>query len=79
MRSMSGISLGIFLVAEWAERGLSTGACSMVSYFAYQTFAGAFLHLTVLGILMGLLLGLLGGGLGKALKHLQKVGPVRMK
>jgi hypothetical protein len=57
-------------VAEWAERGLASSASSMASYFAYQTFAGAFLHLTVLGILMGTLLGLLGGGFGKVLNRL---------
>ena len=37
----------------------------MASYFAYQTFAGAIMHLIILGIIMGLLLGILGGLTGK--------------
>ncbi len=52
-------------VAEWAARGPQTGAPSMAAYFAYETFAGAFLHLLVLGLGMGFLLGLLGGLAGK--------------
>jgi hypothetical protein len=40
----------------------------MASYFAYETFAGAFLHLTVLGIGMGALLGVVGGVVGKFAK-----------
>jgi len=40
----------------------------MAAYYAYETFAGAFLHLIILGIFMGLLLGLLGGTVGKVIK-----------
>ncbi len=37
----------------------------MATYFAYQTLAGALLHLVVLGAILGLILGLVGGALGK--------------
>jgi hypothetical protein len=55
-------------IAEWAARGTETHAPTMAAYFGYETFAGAFLHLIVLGVLMGLLLGLLGGTVGVAIK-----------
>jgi hypothetical protein len=45
----------------------------MVVYFAYQTLAGAVLHLVVLGIIMGLLLGGVGGVLGRALRIVVKI------
>ena len=54
--------------AEWAERGSTSGAPNMASYFAYQTFAGAFLHLVVLGVLMGALLGAFGGLVGRMIR-----------
>jgi hypothetical protein len=55
-------------IAEWAARGTDTNAPTMAAYFAYETFAGAFLHLIVLGVSMGLLLGLLGGTVGIIIK-----------
>jgi hypothetical protein len=55
-------------VAEWAARRTDSVAPTMAAYFAYETFAGAFLHLIVLGILMGGLSGLLGGTIGKVIK-----------
>jgi hypothetical protein len=55
-------------VAEWAVRGTDTNAPTMAAYYAYETFAGAFLHLIVLGVFMGLLLGLLGGTFGMVIK-----------
>jgi hypothetical protein len=55
-------------IAEWANRGPDTTAPTMVAYFAFETLAGAFLHLAVLGLLMGLLLGLLGGAIGKGVR-----------
>jgi hypothetical protein len=55
-------------VAEWAERGSGSGAPTMAAYFAYQTLAGAFLHLTVLGVGMGGLLGVVGGIIGKGIR-----------
>jgi hypothetical protein len=53
-------------VAEWAERGAGSHAPTMASYFAFETFAGAILHLVMAGLVMGTLLGLLGGVLGKS-------------
>lgn len=55
-------------VAEWAERGTNTLAPAMAAYFAFETFAGAFGHLIVLGIVMGALLGAMGGILGTGSK-----------
>ena len=52
-------------ITEWAARQAESAAPSMAAYFAYETFAGAFLHLIVLGIGMGGLLGILGGITGK--------------
>lgn len=52
-------------VAEWADMKGKTHYPDMASYFAYQTFAGAIMHLLILGIIMGVLLGLLGGLLAK--------------
>jgi hypothetical protein len=60
-------------IAEWAAAGAGSGAPSMAVYFAWQTFAGAFGHLTVLGIVMGGLLGVLGGGIGKLAYVLKRV------
>lgn len=51
--------------AEWAGVEASSPAPSMAAYFAYETLAGAFLHLLVLGLAMGGLLGLVGGLIGK--------------
>jgi len=52
-------------VVEWAERASASIAPSMAAYFAFETFAGAFGHLVVLGIVMGGLLGMMGGAMGK--------------
>jgi len=46
---------------EWAYQLKTITAPTMADYFAYQAFAGAFLHLLVLGIAMGGLLGFIGG------------------
>jgi hypothetical protein len=40
-----------------------------------ETFAGAMLHLTVLGVVMGVLLGALGGLVGKALRSARRPIP----
>ena len=53
-------------VAEWAARGTDISAPNMAAYFAYETLAGAFLHLVLLGIIFGIILGLLGGAIGKS-------------
>jgi hypothetical protein len=55
-------------IAEWAARGAENNAPSMAAYFAYETMAGAFMHLIVLGVGMGGMLGLLGGIIGKVIK-----------
>ena len=52
-------------IQEWNDRGARSGAPNITTYFAYETLAGAFLHLFVLGTVMGVLLGLLGGAIGK--------------
>lgn len=51
-------------IAEWSSRTPDVIAPTMAAYFAYETFAGAFLHLTVLGIGMGAILGMIGGVIG---------------
>ncbi len=52
-------------IAEWASMKGKTNYPDMASYFAYQTFAGAIMHLIILGIIMGVLLGVIGGLVGK--------------
>lgn len=47
-------------IAEWSARGANSPA-TMAAYFAYETFAGSFGHLIILGIIMGALLGIVGG------------------
>ena len=61
--------------AEWAARDTTSGFADSAAYFAYQTLAGAMLHLIVLGIGMGTLLGLLGGLLGRALATRPRKAP----
>lgn len=56
-------------LAEWSSRAKGSAAPTMAAYFAYETFAGAFLHLVALGIGMGLVLGTIGGMLGMAVKR----------
>ena len=57
-------------IAEWTAVAAKSGTPNMSVYFAYQTLAGAILHLIVLGIVMELILELPGGALGKTLKML---------
>jgi hypothetical protein len=59
-------------MVEWSARGATSGTPNMAVYFAYQTLAGALLHLVVLGAMMGIVLGLLGGVLGKVGYFLEK-------
>jgi hypothetical protein len=59
-------------VKEWRDmRGVSYSK-DMAVYFAYQTYAGAILHLYILGLLFGLIFGILGGFIGKGLRLLKK-------
>ena len=59
-------------IAEWSGQPRGVTAPTMAAYFAYETFAGAFLHLTVLGIGMGFVLGMVGGALGALTKRGQR-------
>jgi len=52
-------------IAEWADMNGKTNYPNMASYFAYQTFAGAIMHLIILGMIMALLLGVIGRLAGK--------------
>jgi hypothetical protein len=56
-------------LAEWSNRAKDSTAPTMASYLAYETLAGAFLHLVVSGIGMGFVLGLIGGTLGKVARR----------
>jgi hypothetical protein len=55
-------------IKEWDVFKATSNSPGMDVYFAYQTFAGAIMHLFILGAIMGLLLGLIGGVLGKTLR-----------
>lgn len=57
-------------VSEWAGHQTSSQAPTMAAYFAFETLAGAFGHLVILGVVMGGLLGLLGGGIAKGIKRI---------
>lgn len=52
---------------EWADVSSKVNYPGMEVYFAYQTFAGAIMHLFILGALMGIMLGVTGGLTGKLL------------
>lgn len=57
---------------EWTDVKTFVHSPGMDVYFAYQTLAGAIMHLVILGTIMGLILGLLGGVLGKFLASLKR-------
>jgi hypothetical protein len=69
---MHAITQNPLNISEWAERSIESNAPTMAVYFAYETMAGAFLHLAGLGIIMGMLSGMIGGMVGKAMKVTQK-------
>ncbi|MBV9961545.1 MAG: hypothetical protein JO072_04805 [Parafilimonas sp.] len=58
-------------IAEWKGLLNQEYYRNMSVYFAYQTMAGAIMHLIILGAVMGLLLGLIGGGIGKLSAHVR--------
>jgi hypothetical protein len=58
-------------VAEWSLRGAGNPAASMAAYFAFETFAGAMMHLIILGIVMGAFLGVAGGLTGKLARKIR--------
>jgi hypothetical protein len=60
-------------IKEWTDLKEKTHYPNMAVYFAYQTLAGAMLHLMVLGGLMGLLLGIIGGMIGRTLNIFGKI------
>jgi hypothetical protein len=49
---------------EWAVRGAASMAPTITEYVAFETFAGAFAHLLVVGVAMSTLLGVVGGAIG---------------
>ncbi|MCX6054612.1 MAG: hypothetical protein NTZ74_06830 [Chloroflexi bacterium] len=55
-------------VSEWVGREIGSTAPNMAAYFAFETFAGAFCHLIILGIAMGGLLCVICGSAGKFIK-----------
>jgi hypothetical protein len=62
-------------VNEWNDVKNAVHYSGMNTYFAYQTLAGAMLHLTVLGMMMGMLLGIIGGLSGKWIFFFRKRKP----
>ena len=52
-------------IQEWSDTSKNLHYPNMQVFFAYQTFAGAILHLIILGTVMGLILGVVGGLIGK--------------
>jgi hypothetical protein len=52
-------------ISEWNALRGSTNTNDMSVYIAYKTYAGAILHLYILGTLEGLILGVVGGTIGK--------------
>ncbi|MEI7661681.1 MAG: hypothetical protein WCK34_05780 [Bacteroidota bacterium] len=59
-------------IREWSDVKANTDFPGMAVYFAFQTLAGAIMHLVILGAVMGLILGLIGGLTGKALNMVIK-------
>jgi hypothetical protein len=58
-------------IKEWSDVKMTIKTPGMDVYFAYQTLAGAIMHLFILGALLGLLLGAIGGILGRILSILK--------
>jgi hypothetical protein len=57
---------------EWTDIKATENSPGMDVYFAYQTVAGAVMHLFILGAIMGLFLGIIGGLIGKTLYYFKK-------
>jgi len=62
-------------IIEWDALKGSTYTNDMSVYFAYQTYAGAILHLYILGALEGLILGIVGGIIGKVIVKIRPLPP----
>ena len=59
-------------IKEWTDIKATENSPGMDVYFAYQTFAGAIMHLFILGAIMGSLLGIIGGFIGRTLHLIKK-------
>jgi hypothetical protein len=59
-------------IAEWNGQRHLAGTAMQV-YFAYQTLAGAVMHLVILGVILGLLIGLIGGLLARISNYVNKL------
>jgi hypothetical protein len=57
-------------IQEWSDLHESIHYPDIKVYFAYQTLAGALLHLVILGTIMGLVIGVPGGIIGMGLGNL---------
>ena len=57
-------------IKEWSDKVPVPNASGMAVYFAYQTFAGAIMHLFILGIIFGLITGFIGGLIGWILRKI---------
>lgn len=60
-------------IREWAEIKNTSQYPGMAVYFAYQTLAGAIMHLIILGVIMGLLLGVIGGLISKLINSFKEI------
>lgn len=69
---MKYILLDPLNLKEWNDLKASANSPGIDVYFAYQTFAGAIMHLVILGAIMGLFLGSIGGAIGKTLRIIKK-------
>lgn len=69
---MKYILLDPLNLKEWSDLKGSANSPGLDVYFAYQTFAGAIMHLVILGAIMGLFLGSIGGAIGKTLRIMKK-------
>lgn len=59
-------------IREWLDVKATVNFPDMAVYFAFQTLAGAIMHLVILGAIMGIILGFIGGITGKTLSILRK-------
>jgi hypothetical protein len=70
---MKYILLDPLNLQEWSDVKIKANSPGMDVYFAYQTFAGAIMHLFILGALMGLVLGTIGGMAGKMISIIKRI------
>jgi hypothetical protein len=70
---MKYILLDPLNLKEWADVKSKANSPDMDVYFAYETFAGAIMHLFILGALMGVVLGTIGGLTGKIIGIIKSI------